>query len=256
MTVPSPATRGEPFTTTDGWVVRMEKVALSVLVSSAPASSRAEGRGYGSAGWLFDAATPVALYAPEIAVGSVRIGLALRGNYVFVGRQTQSDRRRIVGVSPEDVDRSNEAPEQGFDDPYVGAGGQSSFGEGPSILLRLRAERGGKVVTMDLRLAVSSFVDAARSGAIVDVIEDDIVTRPAEIRIEELLRDGNGRIAFSELAAADKDGDGRVTMPELRATTTTCKCPITAPAHNDVPFAKPDLVDLLELNAAKTLVPR
>lgn len=254
-TQPSPATRGEPFTTEDGWTVRIEKVVLSCWINTSPPSGSYNGRRYGSGGWLFDASKPVALYAPEVSVGPAVVDLSLRGNYVYVGRDNNRESRRIIGVAPEVVERSNAPPDEGFEDAYFGDDLRFPAGDGPSVLLAVRAERAGRVERMDLALGITSY-SFLNGRFSVDIVEDTVVTRPLGVRIEELFRDGKGRIAFDELAAADTDGDGTITIAELKAATTTCKCPITAPAHPSGPRPVPDLVDLLELNAAKVLSPR
>jgi len=254
-TQPSAATRGEPFSTEDGWTVRIERVALSCWVSTSPPGGSYNGRRYGSGGWLFDASKPVALYAPEVSIGPAVVDISLRGNYVYVGRDNNRESRRILGVAPDVVERSNAPPDEGFEDAYFGDDLRYPAGDGPSVLLALRAERAGRVKRMDLALGITSY--AGFSGRFsVDIVEDTVVTRPVGVSIEELFRDGRGRLAFDEFAAADTDGDGTITIAELEAGATTCKCPVTAPAHPSGQRPVPDLVDLLELNAAKVLSPR
>lgn len=255
-TQPSPATRGEPFTTEDGWTVRIEKVALSCWITASPPFGSYSGRRYGSGGWLFDASQPVAVYAPEISVGPAIVDIALRGNYVYVGRDNSRDSRRILGVAPEVVERSNAPPDEGFEDAYFGDDLRYPAGDGPSVLLALRAERAGRVERMDLALGISAYPSSSGRRLAIDIFEDTVITRPVGVNVEELFRDSKGRLAFDEFAAADTDGDGVVTIAELKSARTTCKCPITAPAHPSGPRPVPDLVDLLELNAAKVLVPR
>lgn len=254
-TQPSPATRGEPFVTEDGWTLRIEKVVLSCWINTSPPSGSYDGRRYGSGGWLFDASKPVALYAPEVSVGPAIVDLSLRGNYVYVGRDNTRESRRIIGVAPEVVERSNAPPDEGFEDAYFGDDLRFPAGDGPSVLLAVHAERAGRVERMDVALGITSY-SFLNGRFSVDIVEDTVVTRPLGVRIEELFRDGKGRLAFDELAAADTDGDGTITIAELKAATTTCRCPITAPAHPTGPRPVPDLVDLLELNAAKVLSPR
>lgn len=255
-TQPSPATRGEPFVTEDGWTVRIEKVVLSCWVTTAPPlGSSYNGRRYGSGGWLFDASKPVALYAPEVSIGPAVVDISLRGNYVYVGRDNNRESRRILDVSPEVVERSNAPPDEGFEDAYFGDDLRYPAGDGPSVLLAVRAERAGRVERLDLALGITSYSGFGGRFS-VDIVEDTVVTRPVGVSVEELFRDGKGRLAFDELAAADTDGDGTITIAELKAAPTTCKCPITAPAHPSGPRPEPDLVDLLELNAVKVLSPR
>lgn len=261
VTAPSPATRGEPFTTDDGWLLRIEKVALSVWVQASGASydydGIYDGRRYGSGGWLFDAARPTVVYAPEISPGGVSVSAMLRGNYLFVGRENPRDRRRLVGVAPEIAARFNQPPDEGFDDSYGGLYGRYPSGDGPSILLAVRAERAGRTERMEIVLAVETYSGSTTSrGVLLNVREDDVVAGTLDIRAEELFRGGAGRLAFDEFAAADVDHDGTVTIAELRAARTTCKCPVTAPAHPSTGVPPPSLVDLIELNAGKLLAPR
>lgn len=255
-TEPTAPTRGDPFTTNDGWNVRIEKLALSVWVNTNPATGSYDGRKYGSGGWIFDAARPTVIYAPEISPGGAVVSAVLRGNYIYLGRENR-ERRRIVGVGEVDVERFNRAPDEGFDDYYGAAYGQTPSGNGPSIVLGARGERDGRVVRMDVALGVET--SGGRSGTsrfIANVQEDAVVAGRLEIRGEELFRSGAGRLSFGEIAAADTNGDGVVTVPELLAAATTCSCPVTAPAHPGSSVPPPNLVDLIERNAANLLVPR
>jgi hypothetical protein len=109
-------------------------------------------RGYGSSEpWVFDAQKPARLYARALPVGPARVSLALYGRYI-AGRSDDFesyDRDRVerVNIDDEANARFNRLPDEGRDSVYT---------PGPSVLLAARAERGDRVVTLDMALNVST----------------------------------------------------------------------------------------------------
>lgn len=202
-TVPSAATTGEPFTTTDGWTVRVEKLVIQTSVAASLPNL-----GYGtSMPYVFDAQKPASVYARALPVGSVTVSLALYGRYI----STEGDYRdRVVPINVDDEtnERFNRLPDEGEDSGYT---------PGPSVILAVHAERDGRVVTFDMALNVTSagvrsFDEAF--GIPVEVREDSLST--VELPIDAALFFP----VFDDVAASDADGDGTVTALELEASKT------------------------------------
>jgi hypothetical protein len=214
-TEPSAASRGEPFATSDGWTIRIEKIAMQVNVSvSSTGDSR--GRYYGgSSTFLFDATRVVEVYARAVAVGPATGNVNLTGSYLGDGRRPEDDededeRTEVIGLSPEARARFR-APA----DAHMSSGSYGSY-SGPSLLLAVRAEKAGRVVAFDLTLGVySGYTERNASG---EVREDALVTVPMGIVGEAFFFDEKTQdLRFEAFAASDADHDGIVTGPELGA---------------------------------------
>jgi hypothetical protein len=204
--VPSAATQGEPFETGDGWSVRIEKLAFQVSVAASPLN-----RGYGSSEpWVFDARKPARLYARALPVGPVRVSLALYGRYIANRGDYDDydyyDRVERVNVDDETNARFNRLPDEGQESAYT---------PGPSVLLAARAERGGRTVTLDMALNVTTSGPRSFSedfGIPVEVRGDELAS--VELPIDATLFFP----IFDDIANSDADGDGRITAPELEAS--------------------------------------
>jgi hypothetical protein len=212
-TEPSPASRGEPFVTSDGWTIRIEKIAVQVNVSVS-SENNSSGRYYGgSSTFLFDATQVVDVYARAVAVGPATGNVNLTGSYLGDGRRPEDDededeRTEVIGLSPEARARFR-APA----DAHQSSGSYGSY-SGPSMLLAVRAEKAGRVVAFDLTLGVHS--GYAESKATGEVRKDALVTVPMGIVAEAFFFDDKTRdLRFDGFAAADADQDGIVTGPEL-----------------------------------------
>lgn len=198
-TVPSAQTKGETFTTRDGWDVTIEKLFIQLSVSAAPVSL-----GYGSSEpYVFDAQKPARIFTRALPVGPARVSTALYGRYLDYGDNDYVDRVERINVDDETNARFNRLPDEGQETPYT---------PGPSVLLTVRAERGGRVVTLDMALNVATTVRRDLAfGDSVEVREDQLASVPLPIHAESFFP------AFDEIAACDADGDGRVAATELEA---------------------------------------
>lgn len=201
-TVPSAATTGEPFTTSDGWTVRVEKLVIQTSVAASLPN-----RGYGtSIPWIFDAQKPASVYARALPVGPITVSLSLYGRYISDRDTEYFDRVERIDVDDETNARFNRLPDEGQDSGYT---------PGPSVLLVFRAERDGRVVTGDMALNVTAAGPASFDEAFgipVEVREDALATVQLPIDAATFFPD------FDDIAASDADGDGTVTAIELEAS--------------------------------------
>jgi len=210
VTEPSPATRGEPFVTRDGWTVRIERLALQVSVMAFPVDDRDYYR-YGSSDtYRFDASKSVTVFARAVPTGPATGTMRLTGYYGY-GRNSDDERTEILGLPPEVNARFGVAADaRQYSGDYVSYAG-------PSALLVVRAENAGRVIVVDLTLALSSYYsEQEHLGR--EVVADALVTVPASIVAETLFMDESSRdLRFDDFAAADANGDGRVSGQELSA---------------------------------------
>ena len=213
-TEPSPATRGEPFTTTDGWTVRIDKVAVQVNVSASPTEQGPEIRYYGSSeGYRFDARRSVQVFARALPAGPAAANINLSSTYLSIGDFDASDydeNIEVIGVAPEDSARFLVQS-----DVSTSRDGYTSY-SGPSMLLVLRAQKGPRVISLDLTLDLYS---GYSDGRFVGVVQDDaLVTVPLGIAVEALFEDERARVLrFDDFADADADENGVISGQELGA---------------------------------------
>lgn len=169
QTAPSSATRGEPFTTSDGWTIRISKLAaISVVVAQTPGSDEPSEERF-----LWDATVAKALIVRAVPTGKAT---------VFTGLQSAGRRFDGNGVEVEpfvnlDVDAETER--------RVRVDG----GPGPSLFLAATAEKDGQL--RQIRVLLVSPVerpDAPESPRVeVTVKQDDVVYAPLEVHAEALL---------------------------------------------------------------------
>lgn len=250
-TEPTPATRGEPFVTTDGWTIRIETLALQLQVT---ATSRAPSRedGFGSAsGYGYDeyrllASQPAQVYSRALRVGPAEGGVSLSSGYVSGDGKVYDEDTENIGMSPELIARFRRSADAAYD-----YGGSSVAG--PSLVLVARAERAGRVVVVDFGLAasVSTFLEGnsrfpgeqpPRATAVVQ--QNALVTLPLIIAAEALFVDGQrpddpagtpAKLVFDDFAALDEDGDGRVSGAEIMRDATPGALAYPDPATPLVP---------------------
>lgn len=201
--VPSPETQGEEFTTRDAWNVRVEKLFVQVSVAASALSL-----GYGSSEpYVLDARKTARVFARALPVGTARITLSLYGRYLdFDNDSDYIERIERINVDDETNERFNRLPDD--------VGPDSSFTPGPSVLLAVRAERAGQVITLDLALNVTGAgaTPLTELGTPVEVREDQLASIELPIRAETMFA------GFDDIARSDADGDGRVTASELAAS--------------------------------------
>lgn len=199
---PSAATQGEPFATSDGWSVRIEKLVFQVSVSAS-----AERLGYGySEPYVFDAQKPARVFARAIPVGPARVNMTLYGRYIGYSDNDYVDRVERINVDDETNARFSLPPDEGK---------QSEYTPGPSVLIAVRAERGGSVVRLDAALNITASAPPSleeKFGVPVEVTEDAVATAEMPIDAATFFP------VFDDVARSDTDGDGTVSADELAAS--------------------------------------
>jgi len=213
VTEPSPASRGEPFTTIDGWTIHIQTLALQVNVSAMP-DAEGSGRGYYGSSELyrFDASQPVEVFTRAIPAGRASGRISLMGDYLantdFEASSDDDERLNVIGLSPVVSARFHARS-----DAVSNLDG--SIYTGPSMLLALRAEKGGRVITLDVTFDISSGF-SNESMAAGDVPDDALVTTPVGVVVEALFEDETTQaLRFDDFAFADADGDGIVSGIEI-----------------------------------------
>jgi len=243
LTEPSPASRGEPFVTRDGWTVRIEKVALQVGVTGHALDTSKRNAGGSYETYRFDASKSVELYARAIPAGPATGSVSLSGTYLDSSSKDDAN-VEVAALSPQTSARF-----QTPSDVSSGSAGYRSYA-GPSLLLAVRAVRAERIIAFDLTFDVSSFANPGdRPGPVRDVREDALVTVPLTIAAEALFEDEAPLTpAFAEFAAADADGDGVVTGAELSSASCSSRVP---GSEGLVPRT---LVDCVRLRARRMFV--
>ncbi|MEZ4264220.1 MAG: hypothetical protein R3B36_34320 [Polyangiaceae bacterium] len=203
-TEPSPTTRGAPLTTSDGWTVYVEDIVVMALFSA----------GVGDVGsgnieeQLFRASEPT-----EAIIRAVQAGPAaaqLRYTRWRIGRPRSSTE---IGAGIDEGLRAR-FDAVGDGETLGNCGGITpNFRLGPSLHLRVRAEKGGRTVRLDLALLRSRIPSMTVRS--VDVRANDLTPAPFPIVAEELFKNEQGALVFDDLARADSDGDGEITGQEL-----------------------------------------
>lgn len=233
VTEPSPASRGEPIVTEDGWLLRFEELAIQAAVS---ASSADDGSSTTYATSLdvfrWNARDRVEIYTRALAVGRWYPRAYLFGAFIDLD---DDDEGRIVDLGVDDTLRRRFAVR--LDDSIFGG-----FMAGPMVVVRLRASRGDQAIVLDTALSTEMYdgLRDAREAPPVDVHADSLSSAPLAVRAERLFhdteRDGQ-HLRFARFAAADADGDGLLTIAELDATTAECpECLDPASAPPPFPF--------------------
>jgi hypothetical protein len=198
-TAPSAQTQGETFTTADGWDVTIEKLVVQLSVSAS-----AESLGYGSSEpYIFDARKPARIFARALPVGRARVVASFYGRYIGYSDNNYLDRVERINVDDETNARFNRLPDEGQESDYT---------PGPSVLLVVRAQRDGRVITLDVALNVTSPISSRLDqffGDAVDVREDELASVSMPIHAETFFP------VFDDIAGSDADGNGDVTAPEL-----------------------------------------
>ena len=211
---PSPGARGEPIATTDGWTLRVEKLALQVSVTAmSMATDRSSRNTFGSPENVrFDASKSASVFSRAIAAGPATGTITLQGEYLDQGDHSRSrdDQTEELGLPPEVSARFHAPADISENDN----GGSVSY-SGPSMLLVLRAERSGRVVSLDLSFALYSGYDQQGQGP-RDVVANELVSVPLTVRPEVLFEDEDShQLRFDDFAAADANGDGLLSAHEL-----------------------------------------
>ena len=193
-TKPSAASRGEPFTTPDGWTLRFERFALEVMV----VGSNVESGGGDSVAYRFDARDRVQLWVSGIPAG----GSTVR---IYPGRFDNPAPAVVDLVRDRETAARFDRPADGvLEVPYV-----------PVVVFSVVATNGERRVRLEL--AIGAEATAHGPAVSLDVKADALALVPLPIAGEQLFISG-----FESFATADQDGDGILSIDELRDGKLYC----------------------------------
>lgn len=205
---PSAAARGEPLLTDDGWTIRFENLAFqTVIVADAPTMD------YGGEVFRWNARARRDMFTTGLAIGPCTVTTVLKLGYALDEGFDDDSVYVDMGLTARDLARFR-SPAEGRsaqDDPY---------GHGlPSVLITLRAEKGDRVVSLDLTLASLGLFGAQTQPAEVLVRANDVSYAPMSVEPERLFVDrlDGDRLRFDPFALADADHDGVLSSAELVA---------------------------------------
>jgi hypothetical protein len=257
---PSSAAAGEPFTTSDGWTLRFEKLALVAWVSAT--STRGQTAG-GSSPLTWSGAVQADAIIRALPVGPYGVKARLEGLYFSSTEPTSESagaHYAIHGVDAALARRLLSPPDNAADSAEVSSLSGSGYRSGPGGVFIVRAEKGGRASTLDIALAprVRWF-----DGKVMAVVRaNDAVPADMTVAAERLFAITSGAsLLFQPIADADRDGDGRLSPSELRAVRNadqkSCSPSIPGPDDGldsaiDAPCAT--LLDRLAIAATKILV--
>jgi hypothetical protein len=248
VTEPSPASRHEPFVTSDGWTVRVEMLVLQVGVS---ANSTGGGNSRGSYGsselYRFDTSKRVEMFARAIPAGPAAASINLNPSYIGAGTDDYDDR-----VGSDDVPRE---VSQRFRIAADASSNQSSYA-GPSMLLVARADKGDRTIVIDLTFDfyATSMSESRFTG---EVVGDALVNVPVVVSAEALFTDEiSSATRFDDYAALDADGDGRLSPREIHTQTETQTQPGTQPRDAGPSRVSSRFYDKLRLRAGRLILAR
>lgn len=212
-TEPSAAARGEPVTTADGWTVTFTKVVVQAYVNVYAVQGADLDQGFSGSNdvWLWNGSRPAEIFARELGAGPWEIGVNLMTHY---GSYEDGDDPVVnVGVSPSDEARFRmTADTTAFRDPIDTT---FSNNQGPNVLLALRAEKGSRVVSLDLSWTAVSTYNTTETHVRRQVRADAVDLGPLLVEPERLLLEVDDALRFGPIAAADTNKDGWVTPEEL-----------------------------------------
>jgi hypothetical protein len=200
---PTPASAGVPFLTADGYTITVNRLVLAVSASSGDSGTQGTSIFYGS--------TSGQVYATGIRERAAPISLAFTHFRLGEPGASYADVERSIS----DTDFARMQATLDFSDARTfNEDGPISFG--PSVLLALRAVRGGQSVRVDVTLGV--FNNTLRAE--IPVQRNALAVAAVSVDAQALFKDGN-ELRFAAFVAADSNADGTVSPGELRAAPTT-----------------------------------
>jgi hypothetical protein len=245
-TAPSPAARGEPFTTVDGWTVRFDKLIVQATV---------EARGGEPSGtpedYRWNGAAPAEIFVRALPEGPWLVSASLSGLYGVV---LSPQGHLVLDPGVDELVVKLGVDER--DNARFRAAANNAVHSGPFVLVVARGEKGDRAARFDLALGpplgtggLGWHPDGA-APPLVEVRRNTLAWAELPVTPERILDDG-----FDEIAAADRDGDGIVTAAELAAVETDVSiCPGCPPPPPDVPpLPTLTLLDKLARNAQRIL---
>jgi hypothetical protein len=210
-TEPSAAARGEPFLTADGWTLVFDKVVVMATVNVTPLVTKGDqyGQGGGIDPWFWDGRRPVQIYARGLSEGTWLAYPMLTNTYLNRDAFYSDDDEPInLGVSGPGLERFERPPDATL------SGGYSGDSQSPSLLVTVRAEKGGRACVIDLTMR-SARLTANGSNVKLEVRRDAVALGNLSVEPERLFRDATGQLLFEPFAAVDTDHDGNITVDEL-----------------------------------------
>lgn len=220
VTEPSPASRGEPFTTDDGWTVRFEELVLQGWAVATPVDETRDGYRQDAEPTRWNARDRTQIFARAMFVGPWRVNVTPFSVYYS---PLHRDDATVLSqnVDPKLARRFIEPANDDVID--IGSSGT------PVAVMIVRAEKEGRSIRLDAALSRSSTSSAEIERAPrIEVRANALTTLPLTISAERLFlassrETGAGeRVEFEPFAAADADGDGNLTNDELRSATAPC----------------------------------
>jgi hypothetical protein len=217
---PSAAARGEPFVTTDGWTIMIDKLIVRATINVTPAPF-VNNTNWGSEDYhLFDGSKQARIFLPGIPVGAFLVRADPYSEYLVAGRpaggllansyHTELD---VVGVGPADVARFAELSDEGLNTDST-----PTYGASPSVVLALRGRRGDQQISVSVAEgSTGSYVHSLDQGDAprIDIVANELVLATLHVTPELIFGPDFG---FTPLVAADRNGDAHITGDELRAT--------------------------------------
>jgi hypothetical protein len=289
QTEPSAAAKGEAFVSRDGWRVTIDKL----LVRASPQVSSTVPDEFGFGGYarsqpaIFNAReSGLQVYAPEIPPGKALVSVTYDQYSIYIGSTfgNYEDYADIVGsVTPADVARFQQVADQGFDTSEANRNYGYTYGQGPCVVLELRASKDGREIKLKTAVSMQFSSPSIGGGKTSDDVsdddkntdnDDDAIGAPptksgfertgieVEIRADALAlvrlditpeklftTPGTDGIDISRLLAADANNDGEITGTELLAVGVNEK-EVRSPPYNRTPT----LLDLFTEKLAKHLL--
>lgn len=219
VTEPSPASRGEPFVTADGWTIHVEALVLnaSVLGSSVRSDHRSD---VATGEMFFRASEPATLTMTGLDAGPALVSV------VLVSRVTTGEGVDGRSAAPP-VDAKLAARFEAAPDDRDQSEGVSGVDLGPSFVVIARGEKDGVVVKLDVGLQTIFDPEEpffSEVGAVVRA--NEVVQARLLVAAEVLFANDRARTTFSfdGYAAADKNKDGVLSVAELRSSGPCASC--------------------------------
>jgi hypothetical protein len=214
---PSPASRGEPFSTSDGWTVTVERLAVEADFVATPTAATAV-----HSAFTFSAAEDQSMIVVAVPAGPAVVVPLLSGRFIGgMEPMVLSDEPASHGVDAALSDRLERLADsaEAVEEPSVDAARDAGFfdfgPQGPAFILAARGTKGDKTVRFDLSVADL----ASPSGAPLRIAADALTPVDFTAHAEALFTsEDDGAVIFGDIAAADTDGDGVVSPAELRKT--------------------------------------
>lgn len=212
---PTPATRGEPFTTNDGWTLTFTRIAVMANISAVSANPAYAG---GAERWEWNAAMHAEPFARAVGVGPAAVSVTLQG----LGLPA----RRRDDVSRVNIDAETDALFRVAADDDNSYSTDDRYRDGPSLVFTVEARKNERTITLALGLlgAGGNSLPLERTHTLV-VRQDELTALPLLIAGEKLFVGGTDPYTgyFDFLANADENADHRLTPDELLRVPVDCE---------------------------------